>query len=375
VGLRGADEFATLVRKTEPKPLRVFLEDGDHDLNIYGGDWWMANQGMLSALTWSGYEVNHVWGDGGHNGRHASAILPQALAWLWKDYPAPVAAHNGPERNSRTNIIIDNEPWQEIVTDKIPVDKMAVNKEGQLFFTSARGIYTVNETGNVSLYAKLSTPPGGICFDAKGNLYVSNTANHKILMVDAAGSTKTIEGNINTVFITAGQKGIYFSDFIKNSIGFYSFATKAVQYMPVSKLPPTGLALSAEQTFLNVGVAGDVFGYSFQIKENGSLAYLQPYIHYHVPYGFNRSGTMGMAVDTSNLLYSVTEMGIQVSDQLGRVNYIMPKPGIAPIDTKLGGANFNTLYMSCGTRLFKRRLHTQGVLSYGAPVKPPRPGL
>ncbi len=49
VGLRGGDELATLVRKTEPKPLRIFLQDGDQDLNIYAGDWWMANQTMNRA--------------------------------------------------------------------------------------------------------------------------------------------------------------------------------------------------------------------------------------------------------------------------------------------------------------------------------------
>jgi gluconolactonase len=42
VGLRGADEYPILVRKFEPKPLRVFLQDGSNDLNIYGGDWWMS---------------------------------------------------------------------------------------------------------------------------------------------------------------------------------------------------------------------------------------------------------------------------------------------------------------------------------------------
>ena len=28
VGLRGGNEYPTLVRKTEPKPIRVFLQDG-----------------------------------------------------------------------------------------------------------------------------------------------------------------------------------------------------------------------------------------------------------------------------------------------------------------------------------------------------------
>src|SRR6185295_3973834 len=62
VGLRGGNVYPTLIRKFEPKPLRVFLQDGNKDLNIYGGDWWMANQTMERALTFAGYEVKHEWG-------------------------------------------------------------------------------------------------------------------------------------------------------------------------------------------------------------------------------------------------------------------------------------------------------------------------
>ncbi len=72
--------------------LRVFLQDGSGDLNIYGGDWWMANQEMQRALKFAGYEVEHVWGEGGHNGKHAAAVFPQALRWLWKGWPAGIGA-------------------------------------------------------------------------------------------------------------------------------------------------------------------------------------------------------------------------------------------------------------------------------------------
>src|SRR4051812_46009854 len=54
VGLRGANAYPTLVRKVEPKPIRVFLQDGSGDLNIWGGDWWMANQEMQRALAFAG---------------------------------------------------------------------------------------------------------------------------------------------------------------------------------------------------------------------------------------------------------------------------------------------------------------------------------
>ena len=33
-----------LIRKYEPKPIRIFLQDGSNDLNIYAGDWWKANE-------------------------------------------------------------------------------------------------------------------------------------------------------------------------------------------------------------------------------------------------------------------------------------------------------------------------------------------
>ncbi|HYV30879.1 MAG TPA: alpha/beta hydrolase-fold protein, partial [Candidatus Binatia bacterium] len=36
VGLRGGEVYPTLIRKTEPKPIRIFLQDGDHDQNSYG---------------------------------------------------------------------------------------------------------------------------------------------------------------------------------------------------------------------------------------------------------------------------------------------------------------------------------------------------
>ena len=95
VGLRGGNVYPTLIRKYEPKPIRIFLQDGSSDLNIYGGDWWMANQEMERAFVFAGYEVNHAWGTGGHSGKHATKIFPDAMRWLWKDWPAPVKAGPG----------------------------------------------------------------------------------------------------------------------------------------------------------------------------------------------------------------------------------------------------------------------------------------
>ena len=85
--IRGGDKFSSLIRKTEPKPLRVFVQDGAGDLNNSFGDWWMANQTLERALQFSGYEVAHAWGEGGHNGKEIGIIFPDAMRFLWKDWP------------------------------------------------------------------------------------------------------------------------------------------------------------------------------------------------------------------------------------------------------------------------------------------------
>src|SRR6266478_1099790 len=95
VGLRGGNNYPTLIRKYEPKPIRIFLQDGSNDLNHWGGDWWMANQEMERSLKFAGYDVNHVWGEKGHEGTHATEVFPDAMRWLWKDWPAPVQAGRG----------------------------------------------------------------------------------------------------------------------------------------------------------------------------------------------------------------------------------------------------------------------------------------
>src|SRR5262249_30631242 len=129
VGLRGGDRYATLIRKYEPKPIRVFLQDGSNDLNIYAGDWWKANGTMERSLTFSGYEVNHVWGEGANNGSHGSSVFPQAMSWLWKDWPTPVAKGNS-KNDYLNNLLIQGEDWELVGQGYQFTEGPAVNKNG-----------------------------------------------------------------------------------------------------------------------------------------------------------------------------------------------------------------------------------------------------
>ena len=92
---RGGYVYPILVRKFEPKPIRVFLQDGSNDLKFAYGDWLLANQEMEQALTFAGYEVAHSWDKGGHEMKYATKIFPDAMRWLWKDWPKPIKAGAG----------------------------------------------------------------------------------------------------------------------------------------------------------------------------------------------------------------------------------------------------------------------------------------
>ena len=82
--IRGGDVYPGKIRKTEPKPLRVFLQDGVGDLDNMHGHWPHANFQMAAALKFMNYDYKFALGDGAHNSKHAGAILPEALEWLWR---------------------------------------------------------------------------------------------------------------------------------------------------------------------------------------------------------------------------------------------------------------------------------------------------
>jgi len=83
----GGHNYEAMVRKTFPrKPIRVFLQDGENDLDNANGNWPLANQTLARSLAYAGYDYKFEFGHGFHSNRHGRAILPDSLRWLWRDY-------------------------------------------------------------------------------------------------------------------------------------------------------------------------------------------------------------------------------------------------------------------------------------------------
>jgi enterochelin esterase family protein len=85
--IRGGNKYPELVRSSPKKPIRMFQQDGSNDIVNQFGSWPAANLAMASALVEKQYDHKFVWGEGVHSGRHGTAIFPDAMRWLWRDYP------------------------------------------------------------------------------------------------------------------------------------------------------------------------------------------------------------------------------------------------------------------------------------------------
>ncbi len=382
IGLRGGDHYPIMVRKYEPKPIRVFLQDGSNDLNIYAGDWFVANQAMESALKFSGYEMTHVWGTGAHNGTHGTAVFPQAMRWLWKDWPNKIT--KGKSKNVFLNdLLIPGEDWELVGQGYQFTEGTAANDKGEVFYQDipASKTYKVGLDGKLVMLNIDAKKANGTCFGANGKRYTVSMGTMKLLVYDKneketlladdiAGNDLVIAKNGNiyiTSPATADKPGKLY---LIRTNGEKLIVDEGIKY-------PNGITLSPDQTQAYVTESASHWVWVFKIKKDGTLTYKQRYGWLHVPDTKENAWSDGLKCDTAGRIFVTSNLGIQVLDQLGRVNAILPTPPANGQTSNLcfGGPEFNILYVSSGDKVYRRKLKTKGANTFSEPYKPVNPRM
>ncbi len=84
--LEGGNVYPFKVRKEPKRNIRVWMSDGADDLENEHGSWPMQNIEMANSLKLKEYDFHFRFGTAAHGGAQAGLDLPEALAWLWRDY-------------------------------------------------------------------------------------------------------------------------------------------------------------------------------------------------------------------------------------------------------------------------------------------------
>lgn len=381
VGLRGGQNYPTLIRKLEPKPIRIFLQDGSNDLNNYGGDWWMANQTMERALIFAGYEVNHVWGEGAHNGQHATAIFPDAMRWLWKDWPQPIK-NSGTKNATLAALLISGEEWQLVSQGHRFTEGPSTNAKGEVFFNDVPGgkTFKISLDGTVSEFIKDTKRADGQAFGPDGALYSAVPSIESIVKRDASGQETVVADGFKGNDVVVGSNGnIYVTNpgvgAPDQSRVWLIKPNGEKKIVDTGLLFANGITMSPDQTLLYVDDMRSHWVYCYQIAADGTLRAKQRFDYLHVPDTADDSGADGMRVDSDGRLYVATRMGVQIADQAGKVQCIIPTPNRVISNLTFGGENFDVLYVTAGDKVFKRKLKVKGAFAWMPPHKPAAPRL
>ena len=377
--LRGATNYGALVRKFEPKPLRIFQQDGKNDQDIYSGSWPIGNTDLAAGLKFARYDTQMVWGEGFHDGVQATAVFPDALRFLWKGWPAQivpptdtpqpitkiVTADQGwqdmePLLEGRVTALAASDPYVAAFHDTATYSELSVRSDvsGRL-----RGHHTmggVKEKNPVATAAFRSGPGTEILADTRRKTVFERGGRGVLLKnVVARG---IVVGSESLVYVTSDDGKIYLIPRVGKP--------KVVGNVPDAM----GITLTPDQTQLLVSSGTDRYVHSFMIQPDGTLANQQAYHEVYVAHGETKSRAGGMVTDTNGWLYVASPFGIQVLDQAGRVNGIIVNPTTEPT-TQLAWSG-NTLYaLSESGKVYARKTKATGVQPFADPIKPPAPRL
>ncbi|HXX94435.1 MAG TPA: alpha/beta hydrolase-fold protein, partial [Planctomycetota bacterium] len=269
--IRGGVWYSAVIRKTERKPIRVFLQEGEKDLDNVHGNWPLANHDLVAALAFAGYDHKAVFGTDGHGGRHLGAILPDALRWLWrKEEPLPAPAPESKGDLALSGLLPPGKGWEAVVEDKKFVDAACSDAVGNFYYSDlggGTGIHKIAPDGTQSVWNAQATGISGMKFGPDGRLYACHIKEKRIIAIDPAGQVEVLATDIGCNDLVVTTRGhVYVTVTGKKQVVLIEGAGKS-RPVDTGITAPNGIALSPDQETLAVSDYSGAAAWAFRIEK------------------------------------------------------------------------------------------------------------
>ena len=360
--IRGGDVYPSLIRKTDRKPIRVFLQDGSGDLDNLHGSWPLANQQMAAALKFD--EVRLPF--------RVRRRRPQRQTW--RRDPAGIAEVVMARGIETSKQIVDRSrrqsslggfahripggskmrhPWLSIGVllslllplraQDIPLSKILVEKENWRV-----------AAGPLLPVTYLEAFPSGDLAINYGGAHGSLTTKGEVLP-----GPKVLF--VRTVRMASATKGSYFIDDDSKLVSVVD--GKRIESPKLAGLKaPTCLTVWPDEGHLVVGEADGAYLWAVRIEKDGSLGRGDRYYSLRTKPN-EKMHVTAMTMDAGYLLYACTPLGIQVFDPTGRLSGVIAAPAKETMTAiTIGGEKADTLFVAAGDKIYARKI--QGKAPY-----------
>lgn len=282
-----------------------------------------------------------------------------ALSWVALA-PWPAVAQDMP----LGDLLIPGEHWQVVSEGHRFTEAPAVDRHGNVYFSDvpAGKIHKLDAaTGEQSTFVDDGPPVSGLMFGPDNKLYGCHIRDRRLARYDEHGAFEIIADDLgcNDLFVT-DSGDIYCTD---TADGRVWLARPGGQKRVVDSglARPNGVIAWNDQRTLVVADSAGARLWTYRVEDDGGLAFKQPYYTLRTPPNTLESGADGMAIDTAGRLYCATRLGLQVFDPTGRESGLIVKPQEAFLsNVALGGAAFDTLYVTSTDKVFARRVRATG---------------
>ena len=382
--LRGGNVYPSLIRKTEPKPIRVYLADTSGDVDNAFGSWPWSNQLMASALKYMGYDTRFDWAEGyAHNADFGSARFPEAMKWLWrKEVTKPAIDTSGDLGGDLTllNLLIPGESWERVADNLGFADGLCADQDGNLYFCDmkAAAIYRISAAdGSRTEVAKEAV--SGLEFSPDGSLLYGcqrskgRGSKGRVISIDIkSGEVRTVATGVKPNDLAVTRDGfILITETGISQVTRIDPRTGATAPADTGISKPNGIALSNDGGTLAVSDYGGQYTWTFRVNSGAVLDAKMPTLpmrrridpagdfRFNAPPPYvSTSRGDGMAVDKRGRYYVTSDLGVQIFDPTGRPCGVLPKVDADQPLTSciLAGSDHSTLYIAHGKRIYRRPL-------------------